>query len=116
MRSRYNTEGSIDYEADREIELLRHVDAELERLRRVDAETGGADGCIGEESLFKPTVKLLRKAGHLGAPVGDIARMTQMTQMELFPVLGGLPMPLSIPQAIQPPNGIPNFLRSKSKA
>ena len=81
MRSRYNTEGSIDYEADREIELLRHVDAELERLRRVDAETGGADGCIGDESLFKPTVKLLRKAGHLGAPVGDIARMTQMAPL-----------------------------------
>jgi hypothetical protein len=108
MRSRYNPDGSIDYEADREIEMLRRVDAELERLRRMEAvaDGGGAPGLDAEESLFKPTVKLLKKAGHLIPPI-------EMTQLELFPMPMGKPLPL--PLVIQPPTGIPDFLKPKPK-
>ena len=112
MRSRYNIDGSVDYEADREIEMLRHVDAELERLRRMEAEGGATPAFDSAESLFKPTVKLLKKAGHLNPPMDG---MTEMTQLELFPMPGPMPESLRIPLAIQPAMGIPEFLKPKPK-
>jgi hypothetical protein len=110
MRSRYNPDGSIDYEADREIKMLRRVDAQLERLRRMDAvaDGGGAPGLDAEESLFRPTMKLLRKAGHLNPPAG-------MTQLELFPMPMPMGKPLPLPHVIQPPTGIPEFLKPRPK-
>jgi len=113
MRARYNIDGSVDYEAEREIEMLRHVDAELERLRRVEAEGGSSPAFGSEEPLFKPTVKLLKKAGHLNPPM---AGMTEMTQLELFPTALPIPASLRIPLAIQPPTGIPEFLKPKNKS
>ena len=38
MRSRYNPDGSVDYEADRMNEILRHADTELERQQREQAQ------------------------------------------------------------------------------
>lgn len=38
MRSRYLPDGSVDYEADRMLEILRHADTELERQQREQAQ------------------------------------------------------------------------------
>jgi hypothetical protein len=38
MRSRYNPDGSVDYEADRMLEILRQADEELDRQQRAQAQ------------------------------------------------------------------------------
>ena len=38
MRSRYNPDGSIDYDADRALEILRHADEELARMHQAQQE------------------------------------------------------------------------------
>ena len=38
MRSRYNPDGSIDYDSDRALEILRHADEELARMHQAQQE------------------------------------------------------------------------------
>ena len=93
MRSRYNPDGSIDYEADRELEMLRLADQELERLRREEAETGEAV----HTSPFKKNPKAGKANGVGDSPYGV---------KDLFP----------LPLALQPPTGIPDFLKPSTKS
>jgi hypothetical protein len=56
VRSRYSPDGSIDYDADRALEILRHADEELARMHQAHQEHS-FDACPG--IVAKPTPTLV---------------------------------------------------------
>ena len=96
MRSRYNPDGSVDYEADREIEMLRLADQELERLRREQIESG--ETLESSACSAKPKTKPTKEPGKKAA--------SPFATTNLFP----------LPESLFPPTGIPEFLKPKTKS
>ncbi|MDC3255108.1 hypothetical protein OAV21_01765 [bacterium] len=93
MRSRYNPDGSIDYDADRALEILRHADEELARIRRVQQEkhSFGAHPA-GSTSMAKPAIVATGMptiTDFLKNPVAELAKpilpdpLTHMNQTKL---------------------------------
>ena len=88
MRSRYLPDGSIDYEADRVLEMLRHADEELERLQRQRG-----DGNVLASSRQRPPITQASNVSVPAVPTildfltDPIAELTQ----PLVPTLTQLP-------------------------
>ena len=95
MRSRYQPDGSVDYEADRMLEILRHADEELARQQREQAQQMAGHPMHADEPTRTPSSALSDNltaaptiTDFINDPIADLLKASALTPP--VPGLGSL--------------------------
>lgn len=100
MRSRYHADGSIDYDADRALEILRYADEELARRRSAKQEeslrlTAAAHGEPDMTAKTPAFAAACAKTAFPGMPEDPLEAFMQPNLMDLVPNPFPTPPPMT---------------------